>query len=336
MPKTALILGISGQDGSYLAQLLLSKGYKVHGTSRDVETQTYAGLRQLGILDQVSLHSASTVDFRSLLEVVTRIQPDEIYNLAGQTSVGLSFTQPTAAFESIAIGTIQLLEVLRYLKAPIRMFNSCSSECFGQQPHGSHCDEATPFHPRSPYAMAKAAGYWAVANYREAYDLHACSGILFNHESPLRPSRFVTKKIVATAARIARGEKVRLELGNLDVWRDWGYAPEYVEAMWLMLQQRKPDDFVIATGESRSLQDFLAKTFELLQLDWKKHVDIDRGLFRATDLAYGGGDPAKARKILKWSAKTRFAALVQLLIDAELGNDAGPAKARRRRRAAAR
>ena len=321
MAKTALIVGISGQDGSYLAQLLLSKGYAVHGTSRDVETQSFSGLKQLGVRDKVGLHSASTADFRSMLEIITRVKPDEVYNLAGQTSVGLSFAQPTGAFESIAIGTIQLLEVLRHLKAPIRLDSSCSSECFGDLPKGSRADETTPFRPRSPYAMAKAAAFWAIDNYREAYNLYACSGILFNHESPLRPARFVTRKIVDTAVRIARGEKVRLDLGNLEIWRDWGYAPEYVEAMWMMLQQAQPADYNIATGESHSLKEFLTLTFQKLGLQWDQHVDVNPALLRATDLAYSGAHVTKAREQLKWSAQTRFPQLVEKLVDAELARN---------------
>lgn len=317
MTKRALILGISGQDGSYLAKLLLSKGYEVHGTSRDVDTQSFTGLQTLGIRGAVSLHSLSTDDFRNVLEVVTRLQPTEIYNLSGQTSVGLSFSQPTVAFESISIATIQILEVLRYLRAPIRFYNASSSECFGEQPRGARCDEATPFRPRSPYAMAKAAAHWAVANYREAYGIFGCSGILFNHESPLRPERFVTRKIVKAAVRIAAGSDERLQLGNLDVWRDWGYAPEYVEAMWAMLQQAQPDDFVIATGQSRSLKDFLAAAFREVGRDWQNHVDLDRSLLRATDMEHSAADPAKARRDLGWAARTSLADLVALLVRAE-------------------
>lgn len=315
--KKALILGISGQDGSYLAQMLLSKGYSVHGTSRDVESQRFEGLNRLDIRADVKLHSVSPTDFRNLLEIITRLQPNEIYNLAGQTSVGLSFAQPTAAFESIAIGTIQLLEVLRYLKAPTRLYNACSSECFGEQSHGALCSETTPFRPRSPYAMAKATAYWAVANYREAYGLFACSGILFNHESPLRPERFVTRKIVSTAVRISRGEKVRLSMGNVNVWRDWGYAPEYVQAMWLMLQRDKPDDFVVASGTSHKLEGFLAAVFEELKLQWQDHVDIDANLMRTTDMLYSGADVCKAKDMLGWTATTGFRELVKLLVEDE-------------------
>lgn len=315
--KKALILGISGQDGAYLARLLLSKGYDVHGTSRDVESRTFSGLEMLGISNQVTLHSASLIDFRNLLQVITAVEPDEIYNLAGQSSVGLSFSQPMETMESIALGTLQILEVIRYLNGKIRFYNASSSECFGDVPHGEHCDELSPFHPRSPYAAAKAAAFWATANYREAYGLYACSGILFNHESPLRPERFVTRKIVSTAVRIAKGENIRLHLGNLEIWRDWGYAPEYVEAMWQMLQLPKPEDFVIATGESHSLREFVEKVFCELSLNWHEHVEIDKSLLRPSDLVYSQGNPAKAKNILNWHAATGFDDLIRIIVDAE-------------------
>lgn len=318
--KRALIFGVSGQDGAYLAQLLLQKGYEVHGTSRDVESRDFSRLKALGICERVSLHSASLLDFRNLLQVVTDVEPDEIYNLAGQSSVGLSFTQPLETMESIAMGTLQILEVMRYLGGDIRFYNACSSECFGEVAHGEACDESSPFRPRSPYAAAKAAAYWATANYREAYGLYACSGILFNHESPLRPERFVTKKVVSTAVRIAKGSKEKLRLGNLDIWRDWGYAPEYTEAMWLMLQQKEPQDFVIATGQAHSLKEFVVKLFEELSLDWRDHVEIDQSLRRPTDLTYSRGDASKAMNILGWRPKVNFQKLIQILVDSELSS----------------
>lgn len=315
--KKALILGISGQDGAYLAQLLLSKGYAVHGTSRDADSQEFSRLKLLGVKDQVRLHSTSLLDFRNLLQVITHVGPDEIYNLAGQSSVGLSFSQPMETLESIALGTSQILEVLRYLKSPTRLYNASSSECFGETEPGRACNEATPFRSRSPYATAKAAAFWATANYREAYGMFACSGLLFNHESPLRSKRFVTRKIVSAAVRIAQGEKIKLELGNLETWRDWGYAPEHVDAMWRMLQRDKPDDFVIATGESHSLQEFVELVFKTLSLDWHDHVTVNPRLFRPTDVKYSMGNPAKARTELSWKANTLFADLVPLLIEAE-------------------
>lgn len=317
MSKKALILGISGQDGSYLAKFLLDKGYEVHGTSRDAESQPFKGLTLLGVRDQVTLHSASLIDFRNLIQLISTVEPNEIYNLAGQTSVSLSFSQPVEAFESVATGTIQILEVLRFLRQPIRFYNACSSECFGQVEVGKRCDEKSPFRPRSPYAMAKSAAFWAVDNYREAYELFVCSGILFNHESPLRSSRFVTSKIVSSAVRIAGGDSHRLPLGNIDIHRDWGYAPEYVEMMWRMLQREEPDDYIIATGESHSLQEFVERTFQQLGLDWRDHVDIDPALFRTTDLYYSGADPSKAENVLNWKARVRFSELVDILIQAE-------------------
>ena len=231
MSKIALIFGISGQDGAYLAQLLLARNYIVHGTSRDHEASSFDNLNKLGILDQVHLHSVSLIDFRSVIRVLDRVVPDEIYNLAGQSSVGMSFTMPMETFESISIGTLNILECIRFLKRPMKLFNAASSECFGNT--SEPANEETPFHPRSPYATAKAAAFWTIRNYREAYGMHACSGVLFNHESPLRLHRFVTRKIIASAVRIARGSPERLTLGDLSIRRDWGWAPEYAEGMWL-------------------------------------------------------------------------------------------------------
>jgi GDPmannose 4,6-dehydratase len=313
--KRALIFGVSGQDGAYLSSLLLGRGYEVHGASRDAESQTFRNLATLGIRDRVITHSAAARDFRQLLQLIDGIRPDEIYNLAGQTSVGLSFSQPVETMDSIAQATLVMLEVIRYLKLPVRLYNSASSECFGEVTPGDASDESTPFFPRSPYATAKAAAYWTTANYREAYGIYACSGILFNHESPLRSERFVTKKIFAAAAAIAAGARGRLTLGRLDVSRDWGYAPEYVEAMWRMLQQDTPQDFVIATGESHTLEELTAAAFACFKLDWKDHVDIDRSLFRASEISYSRGNPAKGEQLLGWSAATRFEKLVGILAE---------------------
>ena len=315
--KTALILGISGQDGCYLADLLLKKGYQVHGTSRDVDSRSFSNLQKLGIADSVKLHSASLVDFRNLLQVITQVEPTEIYNLAGQTSVGLSFSQPMETMESIALGSLQVLEVMRYPKAPIRFYNAGSSECFGDVSAGVPSHEGTPFHPRSPYAAAKAAAFWATANYREAYGLHACSGILFNHESPLRPARFVTRKIVAGVCRIAAGSDEKLRLGNMLIRRDWGWAPEYADAMWRMLQQQTPQDIVIATGESHSLEEFVALAFETVGLDWRDHVEVDESLYRPSDLMFSEGNPSRAMELLGWKAEVHFAELIRRLVNAE-------------------
>src|SRR6266568_5915916 len=234
--KKALICGVSGQDGSYLAELLLKKGYEVHGTARDAQVTSFPNLLTLGIRERVTFHSMAPNDFRSVLQVMAKVIPDEVYNLAGQSSVGLSFEQPVETLESISVGTLNLLEVIRFIGRPIRLYNAGSGECFGDT-GGAPEDENTPFRPRSPYAVAKATAHWEVANYREAYNLYACTGILFNHESPLRPERFVTRKIVKAACRIAAGSGEKLHLGNISIARDWGSAEEYVVAMWLMLQQ---------------------------------------------------------------------------------------------------
>ncbi len=323
MPK-ALIFGISGQDGAYLARLLLERGYTVAGTSRDAQVSSFSSLQQLGIRQHVRLESVAINDFRSVLQVLNRTEPDEVYNLAGQTSVGLSFEQPVETLDSIAGGNLNMLEALRFLKRPTRFYNACSSECFGES-LGRPADELTPFRPRSPYAVAKSAAFWEVANYREAYGLFACSGILFNHDSPLRPARFVTQKIVSGACRIAAllaggtrpaEDDTKLYLGNLSVSRDWGWAPEFVEAMWLMLQHGQPDDYVIATGESRPLLDFTARAFECVGLDWRDHVVSDQTLLRPTDLQVGWGNPAKAQEKLGWRAKSKMDDVVKMMVEA--------------------
>ena len=313
--KKALICGISGQDGSYLAKLLLEKGYVVCGTSRDAQMSSFQNLVRLGILDRVKLESMALNDFRSVLQVLKKIEPDEIYNLAGQSSVGLSFELPVETLESISVGTLNLLEAIRFTEAPIKLYNAGSSECFGDIGDRS-ADENTPFRPRSPYAVAKAAAFWEVANYREAYGIFACSGILFNHESPLRPRRFVTQKIVAAACQIAQGSSEKLYLGNTQIQRDWGWAPEYVEAMYLMLQQSDPDDYAIATGESYRLEEFVAKAFECVGLDWHKHVVTDASLLRPTDLAISRGNPAKAKTKLGWQAKYKMPDVVKAMVEA--------------------
>ena len=313
--KKALICGVSGQDGSYLAQLLLGKGYHVFGVSRDAQVASFSNLIRLGIRDQIALDSVSLSDFRSVLQALMKIQPDEVYNLAGQSSVGLSFQQPVETLESIAQATLNLLEAIRFTGRPIRLYNAGSSECFGDT--DLPADENTPFRPRSPYAVAKAAAFWEVANYREAYGLYACSGMLFNHESPLRPERFVTRKIVASACRVAAGNQGQLELGNISIQRDWGWAPEYVEAMWLMLQQDRPQDYVIATGESHSLEEFIETAFSCLGLDWEKYVVLDPALLRPADITVGKADPSRAREHLGWQARYRMRDVVRMMVEAE-------------------
>lgn len=318
--KKALICGVTGQDGSYLAKLLLDKGYEVVGTSRDSMVASFTNLERLGIRSVVGLASMAINDFRSVLGVVQHHQPDEIYNLAGQTSVGLSFDQPVEAMESIAHGTLNMLEVIRLINRPIRFYNAGSSECFGDT-GDSAADEETPFQPRSPYAVAKASAHWLVRNYREAYGLFGCTGILFNHESPLRPERFVTQKIVRGAARIARGKSSQLELGNIEIHRDWGWAPDYVEAMWRMLQQDQADDYVIATGTSRSLEYFIARTFAWFGLDWKTHVSFNNKLRRPSDIAFSQGNPAKAADRLGWRARLDLDAVIDAMCAAVASDD---------------
>lgn len=314
--KTALICGISGQDGAYLAELLLNKGYAVCGTSRDAQMSSFGNLKRLGIYDRVKLQSMSLTDFRSVLQVLTQVKPDEVYNLAGQSSVGLSFEQPVETLDSIARGTLNLLEAIRFTGAPIKFYNAGSSESFGDT-HGDPADENTPFRPRSPYAVAKSAAFWEVANYREAYGLFACSGILFNHESPLRPSRFVTQKIVRGACAIAAGTEDKLYLGDISVRRDWGWAPEYVEAMYLMLQQQEAEDYAIATGETSSLQDFVKTAFECVGLNWEDCVETDKSLYRPTDIAVGRANPAKAKQKLGWEAKFKMPDVVRMMVEAQ-------------------
>ena len=313
----ALICGISGQDGAYLAQFLLNKGYEVVGSSRDAQISSFGNLARLGIRKNVRLESMALNDFRSVLQVVSKIQPDEIYNLAGQSSVALSFEQPVETLESILSATINLMEVIRFLDRPIRFYNAGSGECFGDTLKVA-AHEETPFRPRSPYAVAKAAAFWQVANYREAYGLFASTGILFNHESPLRPERFVTRKIIASACRIARGSGERLRLGNTAIQRDWGWAPEYVDAMWRILQEEHAEDYVIATGKSHSLAEFADITFRYFGLDWENYTDIDPLIFRPTDIPYGCGNPKKALKLGGWKTHTDLSGVVHKMIEAEM------------------
>jgi len=313
--KTALICGISGQDGAYLAKHLLRRGYRVVGTSRDAAVASFVNLTKLGVRESVKVISCVLTDFRSLIRALLEVEPDEIYNLAGQTSVGLSFEQPAEALESIAFGTLNLLEAIRLLKRPVRFYNACSSECFGET-FGAAADESTPFRPRSPYAVAKAAAFWQVSSYREAYGIHACSGILFNHESPLRPERFVTQKVVAAACRIANGSQERLRLGDLSVRRDWGWAPEYVEAMWRMVQQERPADYVICTGQTEPLSAVVAEAFSAVGLSAQDHVDEDPALFRPADIHDSVGSAAKARDELGWTAEYRMRDVVRAMVSA--------------------
>ena len=311
----ALICGVNGQDGSYLAQLLLNKGYEVWGTSRDVQASTLSNLSRLGVQGQVKLVSMAPSDFRSVFTAMEQSDPDEVYFLSGQSSVGLSFEQPAETLESIVSGALNLLEVMRLRRKGSRLYHAGSSECFGDT-NEAPADEGTPFRPRSPYAVAKSSAHWLVSNYRESYGLHASTGILFNHESPLRPKRFVTQKIIHGAARIASGSDERLTLGRLDIRRDWGWAPEYVEAMWRMLQMETPQDLVIATGQSHSLEEFVAASFAVYGLDWRDHVNISQEFFRPTDIAFSGANPELAGRTLGWHAQFAMPQVVSMMSQA--------------------
>lgn len=308
----ALVCGVNGQDGSYLAELLLSKGYEVWGTSRDAQASSLRNLRTLSIENKVNLISMAPKDFRSVLTALDASDPDEVYYLSGQSSVGLSFEQPAETLESIVTGVHNLLEVIRMRKNSVRFYHASSSECFGDT-GDTAANELTPFRPCSPYAVAKASAHWLVTNYRESYGMYACNGILFNHESPLRPKRFVTQKIVQAAKRIAQGSDERLVLGRLDIKRDWGWAPEYVEAMWRMLQVEKPDDFVIATGESNTLAEFVATAFDYFGMDWKSHVDISPALYRPSDIDQSQGTPGKAFEAFGWQAQHQMRDVVRMM-----------------------
>lgn len=312
--KIALICGVGGQDGSYLARLLINKGYCVWGTSRDAQGATLGNLKKLGILNQVKILSMAPEDFRSVFMAVRQSMPDEIYFLAGQSSVGLSFEQPAETIQSAVIGTLNVLEACRILNNKIRLYHAGSSECFGDT-RGHPADEKTPFAPRSPYAVAKSSAFWLVSNYREAYGLFACTGMLFNHESPLRPIRFVTQKIIQAAILIRNGSTEKLRLGRLDISRDWGWAPEYVEAMWLMLQQDAPEDFVIATGKTYPLEEFVNLAFNAFNLNWRDHVEISDEFMRPTDLLISIANPSYAKLKLGWQAKVDMPKVVKHMIN---------------------
>jgi len=311
--KSALICGITSQDGAYLAELLLSKGYRVFGTSRDIESGNWASLKELGVYEKVELLSLSPVDFKSVLEAFHKSKPDEVYFLAGQSSVALSFEQPAETIQSIVLGTLNMLEACRLFPG-VKLYNSGSSECFGDTNNG-FADEMTNFNPQSPYAIGKSSSFWLISNYRKAYGIYACTGILFNHESPYRPARFVTKKIVQAARDIANGSQEKLIIGNLSITRDWGWAPEYVEAMWLMLQQGVPEDFVIATGTSNTLLDFVSLAFQYYGLDWQDYVIQDPKFFRPIEHLVSRSNPKKAKTILGWEAKKGLKDIVTLLCE---------------------
>jgi GDPmannose 4,6-dehydratase len=319
--KKALITGITGQDGSYLAEFLLGKGYEVHGIVRRSSSFNTDRIEHL-YRDphdpdaKLFLHYGDLVDGTGLREVLTRVCPDEVYNLGAQSHVRVSFDQPVYTVQADALGTMQLLEAIRDTGSPVRFYQASSSEMYGKVVETPQ-RETTPFYPRSPYACAKVYSYWQTVNYRESYGMFACNGILFNHESPRRGETFVTRKITRAATRIKEGLQEKLFLGNLDAKRDWGFAGDYVEAMWLMLQQDKPDDYVISTGETHSVREFLDEVFGLLKLDWKKYVQVDPRYFRPAEVDLLLGDAAKARQALKWTPKVTFKELAQMMTDAD-------------------
>lgn len=317
MSKTALIAGVTGQDGAYLSHYLLQKGYRVVGTSRDAQNSDTNRLKKLGIESDVELISLALNDFRSVLKALSSVCPNEIYNLAGQTSVGLSFEQPVECMESIAGGTLNFLEVIRYLNASSRLFSAGSTECFGDT-NGLPANETTAFHPRSPYGVAKSTSFWQVANFREAYGIFSCTGILSNHESPFRPDRFVTQKIIQGVKKIKRGSASELRLGNLDIWRDWGWAPEYIEAMYLMLQPDQANDYLIASGQTTSLLEFVRLAFDAAGLDFRDYLVSDNSFLRPSDLRYSSMDPSKIFNDLGWKARAILPEIVQRMYDSVL------------------
>ncbi len=319
--KKAFVTGVNGQDGSYLAELLLSKGYEVHGLIRrssSFNTQRvehiYHDPHESGV--RFLMHYGDLSDSGSLINLIRELEPDEIYHLGAQSHVKVSFDVPEYTADATGMGAIRMLEAIRASGVQTRFYQASSSEMYGSAPPPQ--SESTPFHPRSPYGVAKVFGYWSTVNYREAYDLFACNGILFNHESIRRGETFVTRKISRAVARIKAGLQDKLYLGNLDAERDWGHAPEYVEAMWMMLQRDEPEDFVIATGESHTVREFVQLAFERVGLDWERHVDIDPRYFRPAEVASLCGDPSKARAKLGWEARTSFEELVALMVDGDV------------------
>lgn len=321
--KTALITGITGQDGSYLTEFLLDKGYHVYGIIRRSSTfntnridHIYQDPHERGV--RLKLIYGDLNDASSLNQIIRKVKPDEIYNLGAQSHVRVSFDVPEFTAEITALGTTRLLEAIRDSGLKTKFYQASSSEMFGGSLREKLQSEDTPFYPRSPYAAAKVYSYWMTVNYREAYDIFACNGILFNHESPRRGETFVTRKITMALARIKHGVQKKLYLGNLDAKRDWGFAGDYIEAMWLMLQQDKPDDFVIATGETHSVKDFLTEAFTYAELDWKKYVEVDPRYFRPTEVETLIGDAAKARRKLKWKPRVGFKELVRMMVDADM------------------
>ncbi len=313
--KTALIFGITGQDGTYLSELLLSKGYKVHGLVRRSATVNTENISRL--LDNLTLHYGDLSDSLSISRAIENSQPDEIYNLGAQSQVRISFDCPEYTFDVVATGVLRILEVIRKVNPKIKFYQASSSEMFGQVAEIPQ-KETTPFHPRSPYGVAKVAGYWITKNYRESYDIHASNGILYNHESPIRGTTFLTRRVTQAAARISYGLQKELFLGNLEAKRDWGHAKDYVKAMYLMLQQDKPDDYIIGTGETHSVKEFVTIVFERLNLNWRDYVKIDPNLYRPAEVDILLSDPSKAKKQLGWEAEISFQELINDMLSHDL------------------
>ncbi len=315
MARTALITGITGQDGAYLARFLLSKGYEVHGMVRRSSTETFERINDLR--HRITLHQADLLDQLSIITLLQNVQPREVYNLAAQSFVPTSFLQPLLTGEFTALGVTRVLEAVRLVDRSIRFYQASSSEMFGKVRREPQ-DEETPFWPRSPYGAAKAYGHWITVNYRESYDIFACSGILYNHTSPLRGKEFDTRNVTDAVARIKLGGQDKLLLGNLDAMRDWGFAGEYVDAMWRMVQLDQPDDFVIATGEKHSVRELVELAFAHVGLDWRQHVVSDPALFRPAEINTLRGDAGKARNVLGWQPTISFADLIHMMVDADL------------------
>jgi GDPmannose 4,6-dehydratase len=315
--KRALIMGITGQDGAYLARLLLEKGYEVYGGYRRSANTNYESLRYLDILEHVQMLPLEILEISNIIRVLEYCKPDEVYNLAAQSFVGISFEQPLLTSDVTALGALRVLEAIRTVNPKIRFYQASSSEMFGMATEVPQ-RETTRFYPRSPYAVSKVFAHHSTVNYRESYGMFACCGILFNHESPLRGPEFVTRKITRGVASIRAGKTKLLHLGNLEAQRDWGYAPEYVQMMWMMLQQKQPDDYVIATGEAHTVRDFAAEAFEIVGLDWKKHVRVDRSFKRPAEVSHLLGDASKARRKLGWRPRTKFHELVEIMVEADL------------------
>ena len=315
MGRRALITGITGQDGAYLAEFLLGKGYEVHGMVRRSSTENFERIGHLR--DRVSLHQADLLDQLSIITLLKDVRPHEVYNLAAQSFVPTSWLQPLLTGEFTALGVTRMLEAIRLVDREARFYQASSSEMFGavrEEPQ----NERTPFHPRSPYGVAKVYGHWIAINYRESYGIFACSGILFNHESPLRGKEFVTRKVSYGVARIKHGREEKLRLGNLEAMRDWGFSGDYVKAMWLMLQQDKPDDYVVAMGEKHSVRELVELAFAHVGLDWHDHVEVDPELFRPAEVNTLRGDATKARTVLGWRPSVSFPELVRMMVDADM------------------